>query len=238
MLLLDLGTAHSVKVINLFKIFLKYALVSYFPHFTNWNVQFWVLLLLSTMISKINTWTRECVSYFPLAIAHFISSERNEQFASVSPDFHRELRCGLLQQQLILSCGWLEFQGQNASCSWFYPAANSSSDDWIRVTAESILRLTRAPAPGSELRLIPSCGWIEFRQMDTSYSWLHPTDDTTSSGWIRLKAVSIQQLTKTCGWLEFQKLHSSYSWFHPATDSMLPLTRVHRLDLTCNWFIL
>ena len=32
----------QLKVINLFKIFLKYAHVSYFHHFTNWNVQFWV----------------------------------------------------------------------------------------------------------------------------------------------------------------------------------------------------
>ena len=124
------------------------------------------------------------------------------------------------------------------SSSWFYPAADSSSDGWIRVTAESILRLTRAPAPGSDLRLIPSCGWLEFRWMDTSYSWLHHTDDSTSSGWIRLKADSIQRLTKTCGWLEFQKLHTSYSWFHPAADSMLRLTQVNRLDLTCSWLIL
>ena len=58
----------QLKVTNLFKIFLKYAHVSYFHHFTNWNVQFWVLLSLSTMISKINRWTREFVFTFPLVI--------------------------------------------------------------------------------------------------------------------------------------------------------------------------
>ena len=145
MLHLDLGTVHSVKVINLFKIFLKYAHLSYFHHFTNWNVQFWVLLLLSTMVSKINTWTRECISTFPLVIVQFDSFERNEQFASITPDFHRKLRCGLLQQQLILSCSSLEFRRLNASGRWYYPVANSSSSGWIRVAAVSS----------------PGC-WVEF----------------------------------------------------------------------------
>ena len=49
------------------------------------------------MISKKNTWTRECVYTIPLVIVHFDSFERCEQFASITPDFHRELRCDLLQ---------------------------------------------------------------------------------------------------------------------------------------------
>ena len=40
--------------------------------------------------------------------------------------------------------------------------ADLSSGGWIRVTADSILRLTRVPAAGCDLRLIPSCGWLEF----------------------------------------------------------------------------
>ena len=73
--------------------------------------------------------------------------------------------------QLDITYGWVEFRRLDTSCSWFYPAANSSSRGWIQVTADSILRLTRAPAPGSDLRLIPSCGWLEFLQLDRSYSW-------------------------------------------------------------------
>ena len=30
----------------------------------------------------------------PLVIVHFDSFERNEQFASITPDFHQELGCG------------------------------------------------------------------------------------------------------------------------------------------------
>ena len=153
-------------MINLFKIFLKYAHVSYFHHFVNWNMQFWVLLPLSTMISKKNTWTRECVYTFLLVIVHFDSFERYEQFASINPDFHRELRCDLLQQWLILSCSWLEFQGLNASCGWFYPAANSSSGGWIQVAA--VLSLS---------------------------NWIYVTAESSSSGWIWLIADSILGLT-------------------------------------------
>ena len=153
------------------------------------NFEFY-LLALSTMISKINTWTRDCVSTFPLVIVHLNSFERNVQFASITLDFHRKLRCSLLQQRLILSCSWLEFWGLNASCSWFYPVTSSSSGGWIQVTAESnssgliqltadsssggwtrvaadsILRLTRVPAAGYELQLTPSYGWLELRNLD------------------------------------------------------------------------
>ena len=111
--------------------------------------------------------------------------------------------------RLTPSCAWLEFWRLDRSCSWFHPAANSSSSGWMRVTADSILRLARTPSPGYDIRLIPFCGWLELQRLDTSYSWLHPTTDSSSTGWIRLKA-----------------------------DSILQLTRVHRLHLTCGWLIL
>ena len=175
------------------------------------------------MISKINTWTRECVSTFPLVIVRLNSFERNEQFASITPDFHRELRCSLLQQRLILSCGWLEFWGLNASCSWFYPVtssssggwiqvtaesnssgliqltADSSSGGWIRVTADSILRLARAPEPGSDLRLIPSNGWLKAAA------------DSSSRSSIQVWPDSILRLRTSCG------------WFYPVADSRPPV---------------
>ena len=110
----------------------------------------------------------------------------------------------------------------NTSCGWFYPTANSSSDGWIQVeavsssscwiqvTADSILRLTRVPAAGYELRLTP------------------PTADLSSSGWIRVRADSILLLTwvpvagcdlrliSYCGWLEYLGLilqNTSFLWF-------------------------
>ena len=111
-----------------------YAHVSYFPHLRNWNVQFWVLLSLSTMISKINTWTRECVSTFSLVIVHFNSLGRYEQLASITRIFIKN---------------W------GAAChssSWFYPVADLSSGGWTRVAADSILQLSRVLVAGHKLR--------------------------------------------------------------------------------------
>ena len=85
--------------------------------------------------------------------------------------------------QLILSCGWLEFRRLDTSCSWLLPTVDSSSSDWVRVTADYILRLTRIPAarydlelihPAAdyELWLILSWHWLEFRRLDSKCSWL------------------------------------------------------------------
>ena len=119
----------------------------------------------------------------------------------------------------------------NTSCGWFYPEANlrsggwmrvasvSSYGGWIQVLVDSILRLTWVQTVGYELQLILSWGWFEFRWLDTSYSWLHPTTDSNSGAWIQLKADSILLVTMSCRWLQFQRLDTSYSWFHPAADS-------------------
>ena len=148
----------------------------------------------------------------PLVIVQFNSFERNEQFASINLDFQWKLSCGFLHLRLILSCGWPDFQELNTSCGWFYAAAISSSSGWIQVaiesssvgwmqvTADSILWLPRVPAAGYGLRPTPSHGWLEFQRVDTRYSWLHPTADSSCSGWIRLKADSILRLTTSCGW--------------------------------------
>ena len=127
-------------------------------------------------------------------IVHFDSFKRNEQLASIT---------------LVFIGNWA---AACYNCSWFYPDAGyelwlsqvpaaqvtteSSSSGWIRVTAESILRLTRVPAAGYGLYH----GWLEFRKLDKSYSWLHFTADSSSGGWIRLKADSILRLTASCGW--------------------------------------
>ena len=110
------------------------------------------------------------------------------------------------------SCGWTDFRRLDTSCGcfearrldtsygWLQYSADSSSGGWIQVTADSILQLTQVPASGYELRQTPSHGSFEFRKLDTSYSWQHPTSDSSSSGWIRLKADSILRLTTSCGW--------------------------------------
>ena len=107
--------------------------------------------------------------------------------------------------------------------------ADLSSSGWIRVAADSILQLTQVSLADSILRLTMSCGWLEFRQLGTSYSWLHPTADSGSSSWIRLKADSILRLTISCDWLDFLRLDTSYSWFHPGADYEL------RVILSCGW---
>ena len=91
--------------------------------------------------------------------------------------------------------------------------ANWSSGGWIRIAADSVLRMTRVPAARYELQLTPSHGWLEFKRLSTSYSWLHPTADSNSGGSIRLRADS------SCGWLRV------------VADSILTLTRVSAAGL-------
>ena len=105
--------------------------------------------------------------------------------------------------------------------------------DWIRIAADSILRLTRVPAAGYELqlsrvpaagyklRLIPSYDWLGFRWLDTSCGWLRPTAESSFSGWIRVAADSLLwltwalaagyelQLTPSYGWLAFRRLNTT-----------------------------
>ena len=93
--------------------------------------------------------------------------------------------------RLTPSHGWFEFRRLDTSCGWLCPTADSSSGGWIRVAADSvprltgvwqldtsyswpILRLARVLAAGHDLRLIPSCIWLEFRRLDTSCSWFYP----------------------------------------------------------------
>ena len=84
--------------------------------------------------------------------------------------------------RLTPSYCWLEFRWLDKSCGWFYPVADSSSSNWIRLKANFILRLTmtrvltRVSAARYELQRIPYCGWLRV------------TADS-SSGWSRLMTV-------------------------------------------------
>ena len=102
-----------------------------FHHFTNWNVQISVLLSLSTMIFKINTWlNKEMCSHY-LVIVFFNSFERNKKFASITPDFHRELSCGLLQLRLNISSSWIQVAAVSSTGGWIQVTNESSSGGWI-----------------------------------------------------------------------------------------------------------
>ena len=131
-------------------------------------------------------------------------------------------------------------------------AAVSSLGGWIQVTADYIMRLTRVPVVGYELRLTLS-HWIEFRRPDTSYSWLHPTAGSSSDGWIRLKADSILQLTRvlaarcelqlipSCSWLRVAADSSSAGWNRLATVLYFNISSKFK-DLLCKihhflWFV-
>ena len=94
-----------------------------------------------------------------------------------------------------------------------------------------MLRLTRVLPTQYNLMLIPSDRWLDFLRLDTNYSWLHRTADSSSGAWMRIKADSILQLTMSCGWLEFRLLNKSYSWFHPTADYELRLTQVLKVGL-------
>ena len=120
--------------------------------------------------------------------------------------------------------------------------ADLSSSGWIRVAADSILQLTQVSLAVYELLLTQSHNWLEFRWLDTSYSWLLPTANSSSGSWVRLKTDSILRLTMSCGWLEFRQLGTSYSWLHPTADSSssswirLKADSILRLTTSCGWF--
>ena len=135
---------------------------------------------------------------------------------SITPDFHWEFRCGLSQLRLILSCGWIQVTAVSSPAGWIQITTQLSSGGWIQVTVNS----TRVPAAGYGLRSTPSHGCLEFWQLDTIYSWLHSTVESSSGGCYDLR------LIPSCGWLRV------------AADSLLSLTRVRRLGSNCGWPIL
>ena len=78
--------------------------------------------------------------------------------------------------QLTPSYSWFEFRWLDTSCGWLCPTVDLSSSGRIQVTADSILQLIWVLVAVYDIRLIPSCGWLEFRRLDTSCSWFHPAD--------------------------------------------------------------
>ena len=141
-----------------------------------------------------------------------------------------------------MSCDWFYLAANSSSGGWILVAAVWSSGSWMQVTADSILRLTRVSAAGEELRLILSCGWLEFWRLDTScgclefgqldasYGWFHPKAGSGSGAWIGVAADFILRLTRvpaaeyelqlipSHGWLKFRRLDTSCDWLRPTAD--------------------
>ena len=194
-------------MINLLKIFLKYAHVSYFHHFTNWNVQFWVLLSLSTMISKISTLLNKkmCAPLSPRGRGSFTSA--------VSKEMNNLPR---LPQIFIgnwaaayYSCGWPDLRGLNRSCGWFYPAANRRSGGWIRFATVS-----------------SSGGWIQVTTESSCSGWLHPT--AKSDSWLEFRQLTgVPTADWSSGsWIQVAAVTSSSEWIQVTTDCIVWLTLV------------
>ena len=167
-------------------------------------MQFWVLLSLSTRISKINTQISKEMCAHPLLVVHF-------------DRFERKMMNNLPRLPRIFIGDWA---AACYSCGWFYPAAGYELRLSRILAAGYKLQLSRVPAAGYKLRLTPSYGWLELRQQDTSFSWLNSTADSSSGGWLRLKANSILRLTTSCG------------WFYSAGDSIPPAGLDFRLTYT------
>ena len=180
----------QLKMINLFKIFLKCTYVSYFHHFSNWMWKFWVLFSLSTMIFKIKTelTTRKYMSPYKLGwtFTSMVLKQMNKLprlpwvvmanwpkacYNAVDSILRLTwVPAARYELQLVLSYDWLKFRRLDTSCGWFYLATDSNSGGWIRVATDSIL-------------------WLEFWWLDTSHSWFYPAADS-SSGWFYFAADS------------------------------------------------
>ena len=83
------------------------------------------------------------------------------------------------------------------------------------------LRLILSLAAWYELRLTLSHGWLEFRWLDTSYSWLHRRADSSSS-----TAGYDVRLIPSCSWLK------SASWTRLAADLYFNASSTFK-DLFC-----
>ena len=82
------------------------------------------------------------------------------------------------------------------SCSWFYPA------------------LTQFWGAEYELRLILSCGQLEFWWLDTICGCLESRRLDSS-----YDCVEFQRLDTSYSWLQFRHLDTSCGWFYPAAKS-------------------
>ena len=105
-----------------------------------------------------------------------------------------------------LSSDWLQFWPLDTSYSWLHPTSDSSSGDWIRATADSILFLARVPVTGCDLSLILDCDSL----------W--DVADASSSASIQVRADSNLRLTTSCCWFYPEADSSSCSWTWLATD--------------------
>ena len=168
-------------------------------------------------------------SIYPLVIVCFNNFKRNKKFASITPHFHQELSRGLLQ-------GWIRAATNSILPPTRVPAAGYKLClSWVPAAGYK-LRLSRILATEYKLRLTPSYSWLELkRRLDATCSWFYPATNSSSSGWIRIAADSVPQMTRVPATGYDLRLIPSCSWLWVAADSILWLTRVRPLNSTYGW---
>ena len=125
----------------------------------------------------------------PLVIVYFDSFKRNKQFASITPDFHQELSCSLLQLRLTR-----------------FPAVGYELRlSWVLITGCK-LRLRSVPAAGYKLPLNPSYGWLIFWQLDTSYSGHLWNSIKTNANGFPYVSINLQTRLIRSLWKQFVQL--------------------------------
>ena len=95
----------------------------------------------------------------------------------------------------------------------------------VTAAADFILRLTQIPTTRYQLWLILFCGLLEFRRLDTGYSWFHHTAGSSSSGWIRVAADCILWLTPVPVAIYELQLIATWDWLRVTADSILRSTQ-------------
>ena len=132
----------------------------------------------TSTVSKEKWWTN-CLDY------PGFSSEIELRLVTAAVDsiLRLDTSCGCLEaRRLDTSYDWVKFRRLDTGCGRLRTMGDLSSGSWIRVTADYIPRLTRVPAAGYDLRLIPSCGWLRVAADSI------------------LRLARIRRLDSTCGW--------------------------------------
>ena len=148
----------------------------------------------------------------------------------------------------------------DTSYSWLHPTADTSSGGWIRVSADSILRLTLVPESGYELRLtlshadLSSDGWIRVTadfnlrltrdlaagynlRLIPSWSWLWLAAGSSCGGWTRLAADLYFNISSKllCKIHHFYGLFST-AWFQlPLIQALAAASRTLNKKLEKAW---
>ena len=162
----------------------------------------------------------------------------SKEFVSITPHFHRELSCGLLQRRLILSCGWPDFRGTEYELQLILSSGQLEFGQLDTCCGCLQSRRLAAGYDRVEFRQMDTscgCSLLKFLQLDTGCGRLRPT-----LTWVPAAGYELQPTT-SYDWLEFWirlqadfilRLTTSYSWFYSVADSSPPAGLDLRLTYT------